>query len=141
MRETPKWFEKKKEFAGNSSRVTFWRRCGSYLIVHERVSNRPQGGKGYTEMRSAYSPEGLYIGPTRVAWRLWKKYGITRFFGNKEIAFVGQSNKYWYGWSHRAIGKFKKGEWKRKKHLPHTGRSYRITDPRKTAFAFAEEVS
>ena len=141
MREMPQWLKDKKKFADGPSRVTFWRRCGPYLIVHEQVSDKPYGGSGYTMTFSAYSPEGLYIGLTRHAWRLWKKYGITHFLGNRDIAFVGQSDKYWYGWSHRAICKFKKGQWKRKDHMPHKGRSYRITDPRTTAFAFAEEVS
>ena len=68
MNKKPDWLEKKKNFASGASRVTFWRRCESYLIVHEQVSNKPYGGSGYTTMRSAYSREGLYIGPTRVAW-------------------------------------------------------------------------
>ena len=85
MREIPKWLHKKKKFCDRPSRVTFQRRCGPYLIVHEQVSNSPYGGAGHTAMKSAYSPKGLYLGSTRIAWRLWKKYGITRFFGNSEI--------------------------------------------------------
>lgn len=139
--EMPKWLKKKTRFADAASRVTFWRKCGPYLIVHEKVSNKPYGGSGHTELRSAYSPEGLFIGSTREGWRLWKKYGITRFFGGNGIAYVGQSGKFWHGWSHRAISRFAKGEWKRKGHMPHEGRSYRITHPRTTAFAFAKEVS
>lgn len=142
MRETPTWFKNMKTFAENDSRISFWRKCGPYLIIHEQVGNPPHGPPGYTLMRSAYSPEGLYLGSTKTAHLLWKKYGITRFFGNDKIAFVGQSDRHvWHGWSHRAIGKFKKGEWKRKNRLPHEGRGYRIVDPRKVAFAFAAEVS
>ncbi len=143
MREMPEWLEKKKKFCDGRSSVIFWRKSGPYLIVHEEVSNKPYKASGFTLMRSAYSPEGLYIGSTLNAWRLWNKYGITRFYGNNKIAFVGANDEtgVWYGWSHRAIGKFKKGQWKRKAHMPHEGRAYRITNPSKTAFACAEEVS
>lgn len=63
-------------------------------------------------MKSAYSADGVYVGEVKDAMRLWKKYGIERFYkltrdGN--VASVGYSprRKKWYGWSHRAIYGYK----------------------------------
>lgn len=59
------------------------------------------------EMKSAYNPEGHYIGNSKDAYRLCKKGGIRPILANKNhkvcsIGFCEKENK-WYGWSHRAI--------------------------------------
>ena len=78
---------------------------GPYLIRHEIWEM--EGGSP-TLMKAAYSPEGYYIGNSRIAYRLWKKYGITKFFlrtDDNNVCSLGHNpiKKLWYGWSHRAI--------------------------------------
>jgi hypothetical protein len=80
-------------------------RRGPYIIKHEMWDM----GDGHPiKMKSAYSPEGAYIGPSRTTHRLFSKYGITEFYlktPTDNVVSVGYSpsNKKWYGWSHRAI--------------------------------------
>lgn len=80
-------------------------RRGPYVIKHEMWDN----GDGYPiKMKSAYSPEGAYIGSTRTAHRLATKYGIAKFFlrtNTSNVVSVGYSptDTISYGWSHRAI--------------------------------------
>lgn len=66
-----------------------------------------------TEMRSAYTPTGAYIGDPSTARFLTKK-GIKLMLPRPEgsIACIGYDpdKKIWYGWSHRAIRGFKKGD-------------------------------
>ena len=67
------------------------------------------------EMRSAYSPEGGYIGDIKFANMLINKYGITTFKEHESESRVvcygySPANKKWYGWSHRAISAFGIGD-------------------------------
>lgn len=65
-------------------------------------------GGPYIRTKAAYSLDGYYIGESKLAYRLNKKYGITHFEKKKEdsklcaIGFSPKEQK-WYGWSHRAI--------------------------------------
>ncbi len=115
---------------------------GPYIIRHENV--RMNKTEAWTLMKSAYSPEGAYIGGTREAHRLWTRYGITKFFSRKPggTAVVGFSPrlKKWFGWSHRAISGFKKGMRSKKGYSPNPNRDYVIRDARRAAFSFAEAV-
>ena len=71
-------------------------------------------------MKSAYNPEGHYIGNSKNAYRLCKKRGIKPILSQPShkvcsIGFCEKENK-WYGWSHRAMygftigSKVKKGD-------------------------------
>jgi len=65
-------------------------------------------------MKRAYTPEGLYIGDSKTAYRLCKKRGIKPELANEKhnICSIGFSEKEqkWYGWSHRAICGFGIGD-------------------------------
>lgn len=71
-------------------------------------------GDDETPMKSAYSPEGDYIGNVDTVKMLLKK-GITKFEKTHpdhcvvSIGFNPEENK-WYGWSHRAIYGFGIGD-------------------------------
>ena len=85
------------------------RQIGPYIIRDETMDN---GSGRPHRWKMAYSETGLYIGRSREAWHLWKRYGIERFYnasGEGSVANVGWSptKKKWYGWSHRAIYGFK----------------------------------
>jgi len=68
-----------------------------------------------TEMHSAYTPDGTYIGDIKMAKFLSEKKGITKFEKTKpshnvcSIGFNEKENK-WYGYSHRAICGFGIGD-------------------------------
>lgn len=68
-----------------------------------------------TEMHSAYTPDGDYIGDLKMVKFLTEKKGITKFEKSKlshnvcSIGFNEKENK-WYGWSHRAICGFVVGD-------------------------------
>lgn len=124
----------------------FQRNMGAYVIKHEFWRMEPEGTP--VLIKSAYSPEGIYLGGTRWAYRIVKKYGITKFFLTRKnpdasTASVGYSPKRgkWYGWSHRAIYGFKKGQLKKKGCMPNESRQYVVADPRRAAESFAAEVS
>lgn len=88
------------------------KQVGPYIIRDETVES-PDGIKAHDlRWKMAYSEMGLFIGPSREAWRYWKRYGIERFYnasGSGTTANVGWSptKKKWFGWSHRAIYGFK----------------------------------
>lgn len=65
-------------------------------------------------MRSAYTPDGAYIGDSKWAYLLCKKKRIKPELADPEdnvcsIGFCLDTEK-WYGWSHRAIHGFKIGD-------------------------------
>lgn len=65
-------------------------------------------------VKSAYTPEGLYIGSPKNARYLIKKRGIKPELRSPtskvcSIGFCGKEQK-WYGWSHRAIFGFGIGD-------------------------------
>lgn len=77
-----------------------------YQIRTELVDGKEFGGDDF-KIKSAYTPEGLYIGNGKNAYFLCKKKGIKPELshpGNNvcSIGFNEQEQK-WYGWSHRAI--------------------------------------
>ena len=116
-------------------------------------------------VKSAYTPNGDYIGDNKAAYRLCVKRGIKPEKANLShkvcsIGFCGSDQK-WYGWSHRAIFGFgvgaivKEGDctnssgWTDehlRKHpeddlsLPIGFTAMNLEDCRRMAIAFAESV-
>ena len=106
-------------------------------------------------MRSAYSPQGDYIGDPKLARRLIKK-GIKIFETQPDslsrqvcIGYAPES-KMWYGWSHRAIVGFGPGnkifdvnfgddKTLYKEHGAET--IVTLEDAKRSALAFASHVS
>lgn len=65
-----------------------------------------------SNMTTAVTEEGLFIGSVKDATTLWKKFGITMFelrTPKSKVCSVGYSPSkgQWFGWSHRAIRGFK----------------------------------
>lgn len=79
-----------------------------------------QHGSGDFEMKTAYTPDGDYIGDPKRAYRLCKTRGIKPEKSSPDhcVCSIGFSDteQKWYGWSHRAIfgfgigSKTKKGD-------------------------------
>lgn len=67
-----------------------------------------------TTMKAAYTPDGDYIGSSKIAYMLTVKYGIAPQKSNDEhsVCSIGFSEKRqkWFGWSHRAIFGFGIGD-------------------------------
>jgi len=65
-------------------------------------------------MKSAYTPEGHYIGNPKWAHRLCKTWGIKPglLHPTNKVCSIGFNSKdgKWYGWSHRAICGFQIGD-------------------------------
>ncbi len=86
-----------------------------YDIVHELWDTDCEYGPTPTKMKSAYSKEGVYIGKTKFAYHLTKKFNIEIFKKAKStssvcsIGYAPTEGKI-YGWSHRAIYGFKIGD-------------------------------
>ncbi len=117
-------------------------------------------------MTSAYTPDGLYIGNSRDAFRLCVKYGIKpeiSKIGNRTCS-IGYSKKRrkWYGWSHRGIHGFRTGDIVKEgdlttssgytkeyinEHpesdlsLPIGFKAKTISDAKRMAIAFADSIS
>ena len=122
---------------------------GNYVLRKElwtipAVDARP------TEMTSAYTKDGKYIGNVETAKLLCEKYGILPEVATPEhrVCSIGYSPKdgKWYGWSHRAIYGFKAGDKIKKDdcgYNPEVGE--RIVnddkDAKLMAMDFAESVS
>lgn len=72
-----------------------------------------EGGRTFL-MKSAYTPDGHYIGRSRWAYRLAHKYGVVPELAapGANVCSVGFSERKqkWYGWSHRAIYGFGIGD-------------------------------
>ena len=134
-----------------------------YEIRTESVSH---GDDPPIEMKSAYTPDGEYVGNSRWAHRLIVKRGIKPEKSDSSdcvcsIGFCEKEQK-WYGWSHRAIFGFgigdivKEGDctavsgWTEEylaEHpeedvsLPVGFKAKTLADARRMAVAFAESVS
>lgn len=102
-----------------------------------------------TVMHAAYTPAGAYIGSPRDAYRLVVKRGIApepRASGQVcSIGFSAREQK-WYGWSHRAIFGFGRGDSVEAGHctaayLPIGFTAHTLADAKQMAAAFAESVS
>jgi hypothetical protein len=80
-----------------------------YEIRHQVIDGKEYGTPDVT-MRSAYNPNGDYIGDPKIA-RLLAKRGIAPEISasGHSVCSIGYSEKdgKWYGWSHRAISGFK----------------------------------
>jgi hypothetical protein len=67
-----------------------------------------ENGDPKTEMRSAYTSSGDYIGDPKTAYFLYRKMGLSDVQSRAEGSGVAQigfnkEEQKWYGWSHRAI--------------------------------------
>lgn len=99
---------------------------------------------------TAYTPNGDYISEAKIAHYLCVKKGIRPQLINSrhQVCSIGFSHKdgKWYGWSHRAIHGFKKGDVVRKgnctaEYLPIGFKAKNIADAKKMAIAFANSVA
>src|SRR3989304_10596758 len=82
-----------------------------YEVRTEKYADGEIGsGPGFT-IRSAYTPQGKYIGNPNMARLLCDKKGIAPELRTPKhnVCSVGKSKKngMWNGWSHRAIAQFK----------------------------------
>jgi len=89
------------------------RRYKFYDLVTEMVPKKVGGSR--MPIQYSLSKEGGYLGDSKIAYRLNKKYGIEQFEKTKDdhsVCSIGYSprSKKWYGWSHRAIFGFKIGD-------------------------------
>lgn len=117
-----------------------------YVIREELVN---MGGGPPIVMRSAFTPNGDYIGDPRDA-RYFAKRGIipqlrTPTSNVCTIGYCARERK-WYGWSHRAIFGFKIGSKVGKGSvlanvLPIGYRATTLADAKRMAELFAESVS
>ena len=83
-----------------------------YEIRTEYYDDSRYGGDGLT-VKVAYTPSGDYIGDTKFAYRLCKKWGIRpeKISQNHSVCSIGfcEKEQRWYGWSHRSICGFAVG--------------------------------
>ena len=123
-----------------------------YVIRLEEVDMVSFGGPNSKPllMKTAYTPNGDYIGDVRWASRLIRKRGIIPqlISPDHKVCSIGYSPKdgKWYGWSHRAICGFRVGSMVKMGHvteeyLPVGFVAKNITDMKIMAIAFARSVS
>ena len=71
-------------------------------------------GPRLVTLKVAYTPDGLYIGDPKTAYRLCNKRGIKPELAspNNEVCSIGycERDQKWFGWSHRAIFGFAVGD-------------------------------
>ena len=143
-----------------------WKYKAGYHVRYEEVDGDEYGyGADNFVMRTAYTPDGDYIGDPKRARMLVVKRGIKPEKVNSDhnvcsIGYCEKDNK-WFGWSHRAIYGFgigdvvKKGDcaassgWTDEylaEHpeddlsLPVGYKAKSIDDAKRIAIAFAESV-
>ncbi len=142
-------------------------KVGYYAKVEEFSGDDATWENGKTTViTSAYTPDGLYIGTTRLANMLYKHYGIEPELRqpNHSVCTIGFSerNRQWYGWSHKAFCGFQIGDevvsgditnqtgWTEKylkkhpeadKSLPMGFKAKTLEDCKLMAIAFADTVS
>lgn len=77
-----------------------------YEVRTELIDGKDFGGDDF-EMKSAYTPEGDYIGDARTARMLCVKRGIrpAKMSDTANVCSIGwcEKEQKWYGWSHRAM--------------------------------------
>ena len=93
--------------------VKIWNYKVGYDVRYEEHDGSEYGMDNFV-MRSAYTPDGDYIGDPKWARKLMVKRGIKPEKVNPDdsvcsIGFCADENK-WYGWSHRAIYGFGIGD-------------------------------
>jgi len=94
--------------------VKAWNYKVGYQVRYEELSGDEAGGGPAFVMRSAFTPDGAYIGSPKVARFLIKKNGVKPELANEgdnvcTIGFRSEDQK-WYGWSHRAMCGFGLGD-------------------------------
>ena len=94
--------------------VKIWKYKAGYHVYYKEISGDDAGGGDPFVMRSAYTPDGDYIGDPKRARMLVVKRGIKPEKANPDhnvcsIGFCELDNK-WFGWSHRAIYGFTVGD-------------------------------
>ena len=117
---------------------------GTYVLRTEKIKEKGSDMEPM-EMQNAYNHNDEWIGDADQAKFLCDKGGIAPEKADPKhcvcsIGFCEKDGK-WYGWSHRAIFGFKKGDKSKKGEMPHTDKEFTVTDPRQTAIEFAGEVS
>ena len=90
-----------------------WKYKAGYHVRYEEISGDEAGGGDPFVMRSAYTPDGYYIGNPKFAMKLAKR-GIKPEKASPDhnvcsIGYSADENK-WYGWSHRAMYGFTIGD-------------------------------
>lgn len=128
------------------------RRYKAGYEVRDEVIDGKRYGSPDVVMKSAYTSKGDYIGDSKTAHRLCKKYGIAPELNNStskvcSIGFSEKSQK-WYGWSHRAMFGFKIGdvirhdiESSRGESIPAGFKIRTFDDAKRCAREFANSVS
>ena len=139
-----------------------------YVAKTEEFNHKddPDLKEGQTQViTSAYTPDGLYIGPTNFAKKLVADLGIKPELANEtdRVCTIGFSEKFqkWYGWSNLAVHGFGIGDkveagditttsgWtdehlkkhpKDNKSLPVGFEAKTLEDAKKMAIAFADAV-
>lgn len=134
--------------------------------VHDELIDGDEYGCENFLIKSAYTPNGDYIGDPKTAYRLVRKRGIQPEKASEQhnVCSIGfsPSEQKWYGWSHRAIYGFgigdvvKEGDctalsgWtaeylaehpEEDRSLPVGFTAKTLEDARRMAVAFAECVS
>lgn len=137
-----------------------------YVVKTERISGDEAADGPPFEMRSAFTPEGDYIGNPKDARFLVVKKGIQpeKAQSDHSVCSIGfnEAEQKWYGWSHRAIFGFAVGDvvkegdccassgWTEEylaehpeedKSLPVGFEAKNLDEARLMAVAFAESVS
>jgi len=91
-----------------------WKYKAGYHVRTEEISGYEAGDGPPFTMRSAYTPDGLYIGDPKMARYLVVKLGIQpeKAKPDHNVCSIGfcKTNNKWYGWSHRAIVGFALGD-------------------------------
>ena len=90
-----------------------------YEVRTELINGEEMGCEDFKK-KSAYTPDGYYIGDSKLAYRLCKLRGIKPELVNNSwsvcsIGFCEREQK-WYSWSHRAMYGFDIGSTCRKDH-------------------------
>lgn len=87
-----------------------------YEVRTIEYANAQYGGTGTMTMKTAFTPEGYYVGDPKWAHRLYNKRGMSKVQPTTKepgttcaVGFCASKNK-WFGWSHRAICGFGIGD-------------------------------
>ena len=93
--------------------ITTRRYKAGYEIRTAEISGPEAGGGPPFIMKTAYTPEGHYIGMSQWAHRLIVRRGIKpEVVGSNKVCSIGfcEKEQKWYGWSHRAMYGFGTGD-------------------------------
>lgn len=94
-----------------------------YEVREELRDGSEYGAEDFT-MKTAYTPTGDYIGDSKFAYRLCKKWGIApeKIDSDHNVCSIGfcEKDQKWYGWSHRAMFGFSIGSTTKKESCGYT---------------------